>query len=914
MNSQHKRILLVVLLVALGGGGLWWWRRPTASTPAAPTADGSGGGGRSVPTAPVRTRADGNAAAGELAIQIDDDPVGTLQLEGQVVDDAQQPVAGATVAISTNPPRTATTEGDGSFSFDRLVARPYALVARADGGIAGPVTAALTATSDPVILTLRPAAKAQVRVVGDGGAAVAGATVELRGVDLQTGTTGDDGVVGFATVVPGRYDVVAWAPGYAKGYAGAGISGERNDLTVALVRGAPVSGRVVTDTGQPVAGATVSYGGVSEWRTQADPRRDGAITDARGDFRFEALGAGSMRFVARDATHAPGTSEIVTLDGRTPRDGVIVTMAAGARVRGTVVDASGAPVAGARVRLGVATRSIVGEAPRQAYSDAQGRFELAGLPRKPLRAVAMHEAGASATVDVDAQAGDVDDVVLTIDVTGTIAGIVVDPAGEPLEGVQVSAGPAFGRGAMPDMSQWRLRGFPEALTDGGGRFTLTGLAPGTYQVRAARSRIGRRGPRGGPGDGVEASAGDRDVRLVLAPEGSVTGKVAFADGRVPDLMTVSVGFTSEAVASPDGRFTLDGLAPGELEVTVRGPSFERRSVTATVVSAKVTDVGTITVSRGRSLAGVVVAAGAPVAGATVYAGRQIFGSGSSSQAGGGGGPPMARGTKDTTTDADGRFTLSGYGGGDLTIVAEHPEHGRSRALRLGSDDPSQGNLELALEPFGALRGTLRQNGAPAEGVIVTCQSVTSPGASYAVASGPDGGYRFDRLAPDTYKVSAMVGGNPMMGMKFYSQEVTVASGQEVVVELTVTPGQVALEARAQATDGEVGLVSMWIASGVLAVASARELEQRLAAAGGGTSQWRVAMAGGAVTFDELVPGGYTVCAVPFPREIQGMAAMGYVELHGDELPAFCQQVTVAPAPATQQVAVTVVPPALIVDP
>ena len=59
-------------------------------------------------------------------------------------------------------------------------------------------------------------------------------------------------------------------------------------------------------------------------------------------------------------------------------------------------------------------------------------------------------------------------------------------------------------------------------------------------------------------------------------------------------------------------------------------------------------------------------------------------------------------------------------------------------------------------------------------VIVRPQSTTTPGALYSVASGPDGAYRFDKLAPDNYKVSATVG-MPMTGMKFYSKEVAVPS-------------------------------------------------------------------------------------------------------------------------------------------
>ena len=68
----------------------------------------------------------------------EDDPTGSLRLEGQVIDGDEKPVGGAIVAIDTNPPRTVTTEADGSFTFDHLIGREYKLEASAGDGYAGP--------------------------------------------------------------------------------------------------------------------------------------------------------------------------------------------------------------------------------------------------------------------------------------------------------------------------------------------------------------------------------------------------------------------------------------------------------------------------------------------------------------------------------------------------------------------------------------------------------------------------------------------------------------------------------------------------------------------------------------------------------------------------------------------------------
>lgn len=904
---NRKWILAVAALAAVAIAG-WWWTRDRGPAPdrraGRGTADLAIGSAHERGPAPRGADVDPGGRA-----RIDDDPAGELRLEGLVVDAGDLPVAGVTVMLGSNPPRTTTTGDDGGFVFDALVGRPYTLVARGTQGIAGPITARLTATSDPIVMKLRPGARLTVRVTDDRGAAVVGATVELRGLDVLQATATAGSAV-FAPVAPGGYQIAAWAPGKARTFQWLGVAAGDTEASLVLVAGAAVEGRVVDERGAPVAGARVRFSGASDWSQQGDERYDGAVSDATGAFAFEALPAGSFRFVATHASHAPGTSALVTLDGTSRRDGVTITLAAGAVVRGRVVDAANQPVASARVRVGVAAnpRVMVFDPPRQAYTDATGAFAIEGLPRRELSIVALHETGASESRAVDATAGDVGDVTLTIDVTGTIAGVVIDPEGQPIEGVQVSAGPSFGDNrTRVDFSQWRLRGFPQELTDAGGRFTLTGLAPGTYTLSARRSTgRGRRGP--GIGDGVTAKPGDTNVRLVLQPEGGVKGKVAFADGTAPAMFTVSVGMTQQSFGGEQGAFELDGLPPQRYELTVRGPGFQTRSIEVEVVSSRTVDAGTIAVAKGRSLAGVVVADGKPVPGATVYAGRMIFGNGTSNNAQMG---PMGRGTKQDTTDARGAFAIAGFNDGDLTLVAEHPSIGRSRALRLPTVMPGQTELTLTLEKFGALTGVLRQGGKPAEGVFVSCQSTSTPGAIYSVASGPDGSYRFDRLAPDAYKVSATLG-MPMTGMKFYSKQVEVPPGAEVTVDLAVEPGAVTLDVTAVPSNGALGVANVWLATGSISATTANELGVILAAAGPGASQWVIVRRGEPARFGEVAPGRYSVCVVPYPAEIQGMAAMGYAERHGDALPAFCKAVTVGTA-SPQAVSVPVELPPYVPD-
>lgn len=407
---------------------------------------------------------------------------------------------------------------------------------------------------------------------------------------------------------------------------------------------------------------------------------------------------------------------------------------------------------------------------------------------------------------------------------------------------------------------------------------------------------------------------------MLEPDGSVKGKIAFDDGSAPDLFTVGVGPNQQSFTGSGGSFTLDGLAPSTYELTVRGPSFQTRSVEVVIEGSRTTDAGTITVVRGRSIGGIVVADGRPVPDATVYAGTLLFGNGTTSSAqvpGGAGGPggiagAFGAGTKTTTTDAAGTFSLSGFGAGDLTIVAEQDAIGRSPALRVPTAMPGQTSLTLTLQKFGSLGGTLRQGGKPAEGVVVTCQSTSTPGAIYTVPAGSDGAYRFDRLAPDTYKVSATLG-NLRTGTRFYSRQVDVPPGGQVTVDLTVDAGTVALSVAITART-TLGLASAWLVTGQLTARTASELSLRLAAAGTGASQRVVSRGGQPAQFTEVTPGPYTVCVTPYPVEVTGPTAITYANAHGDVLPAFCKPVNVAATPDQQSADIAVEIPAFIPDP
>src|SRR5207249_9156275 len=96
-------------------------------------------------------------------------------------------------------------------------------------------------------------------------------------------------------------------------------------------------------------------------------------------------------------------------------------------------------------------------------------------------------------------------------------------------------------------------------------------------------------------------------------------------------------------------------------------------------------------------------------------------------------------------------------------------------------------------------------------------------------------YRFDRLAPDTYKISAMVG-MPMMGqMRLYSKQIDVPAGANVSIDLAVEPGTVTLDVTGVARNGKLGVATAWLETGTITAKTNNELSARIAAAGPGAS-------------------------------------------------------------------------------
>lgn len=837
--------------------------------------------------------------------QYDAEPEGPLRLEGQVLGPDGDPVGGARVTLQSYPPRTAETEDDGSFYFDKLIGRTYALSARADDLAGGPIAHELTESSPPAIIRMRQGGRVEVTVIAAASdRPISGATVQLRAADLQTATSDGDGKARFRGVVSGWLVVAASAPGYGTGKLALmmpGSAGAELKAEIKLEAGFSIAGTVVDPDGKPVAKARVMAQS-GELIATADPRYDGVVTGADGTFELRNVAAGRVHLVAHHDEYVAGSAEIDNLGNDVK--GVTIELKPGGVIAGKVVSESGAPVPWAsivaRPKGGLNNRQLAGQT-RGGRSDKDGAFELKGLPRSQLNLVASTDEASSELVAVDLSGRERAEVEVVLSITGSIAGKVVDGEGEPVAEVQVVLMPDWTSGL--DQERFALRNVQTRTTGGGGDFRFGGLEKGKFILRPGRDTSN---PAFWQSGGTPARTGDTDVELKLLADGGVKGKVISARGEPITSFSVVVGYPpGHPVVDPDGAFELDGLAAGEFDLKITGADFAEKTVADVVIEpGEVRDVGTIKVALGRTLSGRVVdASGSPVAGATVAVGKQLLGSSSSITMARQGISDEMMGLRRATSASDGSYRVRGLGQDELVAAAEHPESGRSRPFTLPAEQAAITH-EFRLVPTGAVFGTVKKGDAPLSGVNVLA---TPEGAHRQVAvtqADDKGAYRFDRLSAGRYQISAMVGGG--LSAKKVTASTEVKSGAEVEVPLVAEVGDVTLEARAiPASGARVDNVQMFLFAGEVSPSTGTEVNQVFLGQEGTGGDMQLTTANTTVSFKEQTPGQKTLCAIPITGDMQDPQFLQRLQAHADKIKVYCEGVVIKASPATQSSSITV---------
>lgn len=363
-----------------------------------------------------------------------------------------------------------------------------------------------------------------------------------------------------------------------------------------LAPGGAISGRMVDQSGQPVAGAVPAAQSVTPYVYPDDslsfyeyafPQTfEGAVTASDGTFVIKGLAPGSTwrlcsaslvsasAVCGRQAFHVtPGT---FTVGGD-----VLHAPSSGGVISGTLVGTDGSPVGEAEVYA----QQVGGHHYGYAVSTDDGRYLMDGLAPGTYRLCAATDtslvtgtspsgyASTCAPDTVEVAAGATSTADLRLPLGAALTGVVTTVHGAPVSGVSVYVEPAGNTESLGYLP-----------TDAHGRYRITDLPAGAYRVCVStlgyRSAQDPHGLLRGCYDGGQRVTVERgltrvgiDIPLRRAA-GAITGRVVDTSGHPLRGITVSVSQDSRgsgevaATTGPAGRYVLAGLRSDSYGVCV----------------------------------------------------------------------------------------------------------------------------------------------------------------------------------------------------------------------------------------------------------------------------------------------------------------------------------------------------------
>ena len=576
---------------------------------------------------------------------------------------------------------------------------------------------------------------------------------------LETVAPESEGAFDFKSLALGSYVLFATSSGHTA-YSLATLTRMRTEreLTMRVVPGGAISGRVIDGTGEYIEGADVftaawDIGGQTRNAPRGRALASRVNTDAEGAFVMGNLHIGETddqgyRLAVKAEGYATYLSDYIAAGTQD----VELVLSLGGMVVGQLVRAgTGEPVPDMTITLD----SDLAMENLSTPSDAEGWFFMTGVPPGSHRARLVDDelvvVPETASFEV-AEGEQTADILIEVAMGGRITGRVYDgETGAGISGAKLHARPGG----------FSLPATPSTDTDAQGRYEMKGLDPGTYGVILDK-------PEGYPQSFQSPQDRMRSVTAKLESETSgvdfeltkgiqIFGKVVDEEGRPLALVTVNArvdrGNASDYDRTKrDGSFVVAGFPPN---VTVRISA--RKSGYAT--DSTEPEGGRVEIEEGNvsgvrlvmgpesSISGFVVDRfGNPKAGVQLYARKSE--------------PTSQTGYTMERTSSDGAFSIGRLTAGEYQI--QFYLSGRSY-----NDMPSPvENVQLAKgEKVAGLRLVYDEP----EGLTITGRVTDSQGkaiqrASIQAQGGPswantrtetDGTYTLTGLGEGTYEVTAM---------------------------------------------------------------------------------------------------------------------------------------------------------------
>lgn len=521
------------------------------------------------------------------------------RVSGMVVDEANKPVAAATVGSeATGDPIAAMMRGgprrftrgdsqsaasgpDGKFSLRTNGDRELRIRASKKGLPTGRTEGMKLAAGERkngVVIALPSGILVTGKIMDGEGNALSGALVnasETQGrgsdgggvrrmvVNIGGGGSSDDEAVQTASdgtfsmrLKEGVYDFNAKREGYsAKTVRATTVSPSgTTPIEIRLDPAVQISGRVTR--------GSVGIEGVSLFVFGMQGNQSNATTAPDGSFTLENLSPGQVGVFLGKESDFIQEQRTLTAPGRD----VLIELPPGGRVSGRVIEkGTRRPVtsfeAGISRSRGGGPMVMMGPPQTKAFTNDDGSFVLENVPTGSATLVANAPGFVSGRLNLTIEEGkSIDDVVVELDTGVKLLGKVTGPNGAALSDVVVRIAPS------PN-GQFAMRGADKmARTDSNGEYSIDALSAGEETVTFTHEKYLQ--------TSKQVTLKGRETRLDAQLEGGtrVTGMVVTEAG-VPvaeaevRATAPGAGFPSSAVTNANGVFEFESLAPARYRFT-----------------------------------------------------------------------------------------------------------------------------------------------------------------------------------------------------------------------------------------------------------------------------------------------------------------------------------------------------------
>lgn len=491
-----------------------------------------------------------------------------VTIVGRVLAADGAPVANAEVSLGQKAgsgPKT-TSARDGSYRLSPILPSQVSVEACAGDFLCGHSSQRFVAGPVTIDVILRAGSTVRLTILDTSGAPVEGAEAHLGEFEGCTSDAAGQCVIEHITPRHTRVEAHHAEKGHAQDTLD--VSPGQTLHTIRLALGGSVRGTVRWDDGKPAAGVFVQddlFGQGNVARTGPDGRYE--LTNVRvlegtASLRAQATSRVSedlMRIAISEHTSNSLSVRRVSVKAGDVLEGIDFTLKRATKtIRGTVIDANGAPVASARI-------GMMKEDPRvesmlkferlfqtpDAYAGPDGTFLLEGIADGSYAVWADAE-DQSRGMARNVTAGS-DKVTIKLPPAASVSGEVVDDGGAPVKQFVVSADTGS---------------TPRRVSDPAGHFAIRGVSPGKHVLSVEGASAGGNVVAQVPFETKEGE--DTHLRVVMKRGITLTGRLVTWPERTP-IVGTTLGVTSQfrresTPTNGAGFFEIDGVVPGTVEL------------------------------------------------------------------------------------------------------------------------------------------------------------------------------------------------------------------------------------------------------------------------------------------------------------------------------------------------------------